>query len=402
MVTRAQVAIVGGSLGGLTAGLLLRDLGLDVTIFERSAVELEQRGAGIGFLPDSYRYLVERGGYVLDAISTVTHRIRYLERDGSAIYDEPHTYRFSSWNTVYRCLLGCFGRDRYLLGRDVQDFAQHAGGVDLKLNDGVNDGDSDRDSAGADLLVAADGIGSRSRRALLPGVAPAYVGYVAWRGMVAEGQLAKATVSALGDAITYFVYANSHILVYPIPGLDGSVSPGERLINFVWYRNYLPGGDLTDVLTDVNGSRRDISLAPGAARPDHVAELRSTAAARLPAVVAEVVCANESPFLQVIFDLAVPQMAFGRVCLLGDAAWVVRPHAAAGTAKAAADGWALAEALGRHDDVEAALAAWEPGQMRLGRQLLERTRRAGRHSQVDGTWKPGDPELIFGLHRPGE
>jgi 2,6-dihydroxypyridine 3-monooxygenase len=191
-------------------------------------------------------------------------------------------------------------------------------------------------------------------------------------------------------------------LVYPIPGLDGSVSPGERLINFVWYRNYLPGGDLTDVLTDVNGSRRDISLAPGAARPEHVAELRSTAAARLPAVVAEVVCANESPFLQVIFDLAVPQMAFGRVCLLGDAAWVVRPHAAAGTAKAAADGWALAEALGRHDDVEAALAAWEPGQMRLGRQLLERTRRAGRHSQVDGTWKPGDPELIFGLHRPGE
>ena len=33
-------------------------------------------------------------------------------------------------------------------------------------------------------------------------------------------------------------------------------------------------------------------------------------------------------------------MAFGRICLIGDAAFAVRPHAAAGTAKAAADGWA--------------------------------------------------------------
>ena len=107
------------------------------------------------------------------------------------------------------------------------------------------------------------------------------------------------------------------------------------------------------------------------------------------------------PFLQVVYDIEVPRMAFGRVCLIGDAAFVVRPHAAAGTAKAAADAWALAEALGRERDVPAALARWEPGQLALGGQLLERTRRIGRRSQVDGTWVPGDPELIFGLRGPG-
>ena len=53
MVHNTRVAIVGGSLGGLTVGLLLRDLGLDVTIYERSPAELQQRGAGIGFLPAS-------------------------------------------------------------------------------------------------------------------------------------------------------------------------------------------------------------------------------------------------------------------------------------------------------------------------------------------------------------
>jgi 2,6-dihydroxypyridine 3-monooxygenase len=94
-------------------------------------------------------------------------------------------------------------------------------------------------------------------------------------------------------------------------------------------------------------------------------------------------------------------MAFGRVCLVGDAAFVVRPHAAAGTAKAAADAWELARALNDQHDIESALRAWEPDQLELGRNLLERTRRIGRHSQVDGTWTPGDPELIFGLYEPG-
>jgi 2,6-dihydroxypyridine 3-monooxygenase len=103
----------------------------------------------------------------------------------------------------------------------------------------------------------------------------------------------------------------------------------------------------------------------------------------------------------VIFDVDVPRMAFGRVCLLGDAAFVARPHAAAGSAKAAADAWALADALTIHPDPVAALDAWEPGQLALGRSLLERTRRIGRHSQVDDDWDPSDPELIFGLFEPG-
>ena len=97
-----RAAVVGGSLGGLTAALLLHDLGIDVDVYERSPAALMQRGAGIGFLPESARYLVERAGVALDRVSVATAHIRYLDRHGGVIYDGRHSYRFSSWNTVYR------------------------------------------------------------------------------------------------------------------------------------------------------------------------------------------------------------------------------------------------------------------------------------------------------------
>jgi 2,6-dihydroxypyridine 3-monooxygenase len=388
-----RAAVVGGSLGGLTAALLLHELGVEVAVYERSPVALAERGAGIGFLPESARYLVERAGVALDSISVATSHIRYLDRRGAVIYDGLHNYRFSSWNTVYRELLARIDPALYHLGFEMNGWDENSEAVEVRF--------VDHPSQRVDLLVCADGVGSSARARLLPGVKPQYAGYVAWRGMVPETSLDADTCAVFDDAITYYIYANSQVLIYPIPGLDGSVKQGERLINFVWYRNYLEGSDLDDVLTDDSGRQRDVSLPPGAARPCHVAELRATADARLPESIARVVHGITQPFLQVVYDIEVPRMAFGRVCLIGDAAFVTRPHAAAGTSKAAADAWALAGAVEQHSDVVTALAQWEPGQLALGKQLLDRTRRNGRRSQFEGTWTPGDPDLIFGLRAPG-
>ncbi|MEP7111658.1 MAG: NAD(P)-binding protein [Ilumatobacteraceae bacterium] len=388
-----QIAVVGGSLGGLTAACLLADSGHDVVVFERSPIELEERGAGIGFLPETYRYLVERGGISLDAVAVPTGHIRYLGRNGSVIHDDEHRYLFSSWNTVYREMLGRFDRSAYRLGHELVDIELQP--LTLGFANGV--------VVHPDLAVFADGVGSTARALLLGDVVPHYAGYVALRGVVPETELSTQTRALLDDAITYYVYANSHILVYPIPGRDGSIEPGQRLINIVWYRNYLGGDDLDDLLVDTTGTRREVSVPPGALRPEHIAEARAVASARLPGPLAEVVLAVHDLFVQVVFDLEVSRMAFGRACLVGDAAFVVRPHAAAGTAKAAEDAWTLRDALVAFpDDVAAALAAWEPGQLALGRSLQERTRVIGRRSQVDGNWRAGDPDLIFGLYGPGE
>ncbi len=389
-----SIQVVGGSLGGLTAACLLRDDGHDVTVYERSSRELEERGAGIGFLSATAKYLVERAGLDIDEISVATDHIRYLHRDGTVAHDQPHRYYFSSWNTVYRRLLGCFDADRYRLGHELVDFAQTADSVTSTFSNGAE--------ATSDLLVAADGIGSMARARLQPRAQRAFAGYVAWRGMVPEADLPAPIVEQLADAITYFVYANSHILVYPIPNIAGSVAAGDRLINFVWYRNYLDGGDLDDLLTDADGVRRELSVPPGAMSARHEAEARATAGARLPGVIAAVVDATEDLFIQSIYDIEVDAMSFGRVALLGDAAFSVRPHAAAGTAKAADDGWALASALRNEPHLDAALGAWETSQLALGRSLLARTRDVGSRSQVTSTWVPGDPDLIFGLHRPGD
>jgi 2,6-dihydroxypyridine 3-monooxygenase len=389
-----RVAVVGGSLGGLTAALVLRDLGCQVTVFERSTAELESRGAGIVVLDATLRYFRERTDLDVDRITTSTGFLRYLGRDGAVVYEEPRRYRYSGWHTIYRALLGRLDPGAYCLGSEMVGFEPAGARVVVHFADGS--------ATDHDLLICADGIASIARAKLQPKARPVYAGYVAWRGTVPEASLSAGVRELLADSIVYQVLPNSHVLVYPIPAVDGSVEPGRRLANFVWYRNYAAGNELGDLMTDRQGVRRDLSLPPGAAREPHLAALREAAGELLAPQLAEVVHRTEQPFVQVIFDVEVARMAFGRVCLIGDAAFGLRPHAAAGTAKAAADAWGLAAALeSAHGDVEQALPVWERQQLELGRAVLERARRNGDKSQFEGTWRPGDPELVFGLYEHG-
>jgi 2,6-dihydroxypyridine 3-monooxygenase len=95
-------------------------------------------------------------------------------------------------------------------------------------------------------------------------------------------------------------------------------------------------------------------------------------------------------------------MVFGRVCLMGDAAFALRPHAAVGTAKAAEDAWQLGRSLqAAGGDLTGALREWESRQLELGGQVLARTCRAGDHSQFEGSWQVGEP-LPFGLYEVGD
>lgn len=74
--------------------------------------------------------------------------------------------------------------------------------------------------------------------------------------------------------------------------------------------------------------------------------------------LADTIVATAEPFMQVSFDLRVPSFVQGRVCLLGDASSIARPHVAAGALKAQQQAIALAGALSSHPSIEAALEAW--------------------------------------------
>ncbi|HEY0507303.1 MAG TPA: FAD-dependent monooxygenase [Blastococcus sp.] len=392
---RPRVAVLGGSLIGLTTALVFRDIGCDVDVFERSRVPLEGRGVGIVLHPTTVRYLLDNQLLDLSAVSTTAAYHRYLADDGSVLTQEERRHHFTGYNTLYGTLLQAFGRDRYHLEHEATAISQDDDQVQLTFANGR--------TVDCDLLVGADGISSFARRAMLPDIRQHYGGYVAWRAAVDEAELTPETFAALDDSLTYYVRPGTHALTYPIPNYDGAVEPGRRLMNLVWYRNVAEGEPLADLLTDRSGRRRDVSVPPGAVRDEFVRDLHETAVAQLPPSLAEVVVKSPSPFLQVMIDVDVPHMAFGRVAIVGDAAFAVRPHAAAATAKGADDVWALAAALVRADgDVPAALRAWEPDQLDLGRALLARTRDLGEGAQLRSDWVPGDVSLTFGLREPGD
>jgi 2,6-dihydroxypyridine 3-monooxygenase len=390
---RPRVAVVGGSLGGLTSALLLRDLGCEVDVYERSAARLSGFGAGIVVHEATLRYFKERAQTNLADICVAAGFLRFVDASGRLTREEPCPYEFTAWSTLYRNLLDLYGPDRYHGGCELIGFDQHGAGVELRFGDGRVEH--------CQLLVCADGIHSTARSLLCPEAQPQYAGYVGWRGTIEERRLSAQSAALVGDSITYGVIDRSHILSYPIPSIDGSTDRGERLINFVWYRNVDENGELGEIMTDRYGRPRQISIHPGEVQDSHVAELREAAAAQLPAAFAEMIELAE-PFLQVIVDLTTPAMVFDRVCLLGDAAFAARPHAAAGTAKAAENAWKLVDALGRSDRVEQALREWEPAQLELGRRLVERSRQIGTRYQVLSNAAPEDPELRFGLYGPGK
>jgi 2-polyprenyl-6-methoxyphenol hydroxylase-like FAD-dependent oxidoreductase len=91
-------------------------------------------------------------------------------------------------------------------------------------------------------------------------------------------------------------------------------------------------------------------------------------------------------------DLGVPQMVFNRITLIGDAAFIPRPHTAASTAKAAADAIGLVDALVEYNhDVPTALEAWEGDRLALGMQLCKSGQALGERSQ-----------FMYGKGRTGE
>ena len=371
-----DVVVSGGSMGGLSAGIALRERGHRVDVYERSTGERAERGAGIVAQPTVLDFLADRGlgpeGGDPEAFTTATPRRQYLDADGGVERERPESMRFTSWDAVFRRLRAGFPDANYHHGRETVTVDPGGDGGSDRPTVTFDDGET----VAGDLFVAAEGLRSTTRGELFPDARPEYAGYVAWRGVVSESDVPDRVREQFTGAFTFHEARDHLVLGYPIPGPDGSVEPGERRLNWVWYDTL--AGDLSRerALTDDAGDERSGAVPPGRLR-DAVWESKRADAADFPAVFESLVASTDDPFVQSIYDLAVPSMVEGRACLLGDAAFVARPHTAAGTSKAVGDGAALGDAVAAHSSVDAALSAWAADRLPSGRRLVERGREMG-------------------------
>lgn len=359
-----KIVIAGGSIAGLAAALTLDCIGHDVTVCERSRTPLRGQGGGVAVLRRMMSFLEQHGRHCRQMISVPTHRRRWIDRDGIVTRDEPEMLPFSSWDAVYRSLCETLPRGRIHYGRTVTGFDQDADGVDVHVDD---------ERIRADVLIAADGSGSNLRARIFPGYTPSFAGYLAWRGIVDEADFDAAAIASLVENMTLHKAPGELFMAFLIPSLDGSLAPGARRFNWLWYRNEADPDALRRHLTDRNGNVHHASVHPGQLADDTVATLRQLAGERLPASLSQLVLATRAPFNQAIFDALSPGFVDGRVALIGDAACTVRPHTASGTSKAASDAVSLAEALPADaTDVIARLAQWSTRRREEVTSLLDK------------------------------
>jgi 2-polyprenyl-6-methoxyphenol hydroxylase-like FAD-dependent oxidoreductase len=356
-----RAAVVGGSMAGLFAALLLQRRGWDVRIYERNPTELAGRGAGIVTHSGLFDALRQAGIDETDDLGVPIAGRKTFAQDGSLIgaMDFPQTN--TSWDRLFHVLRAAMPEGHYHLGKALTDISQSDGAATLSFADGT--------SVEADLVVGADGFRSTVRKTFLPDADPVYAGYVAWRGLVDEAELAPDAREALLSGFTFCLPPGEQMLGYPVAGANNDMRVGHRRFNFVWYRPASEEAGLPRLLTDDKEKTYPLGIPPPLISRAVVAELREASDRTLAPCFAEAVRKTAMPFFQPIYDLTVPQMVFGRVVILGDAAFVARPHVGAGVTKAAEDAVALAEAISGELPLAEGLAAFETDRLEIGHRI---------------------------------
>lgn len=289
-----------------------------------------------------------------------------MNKDGEVVHKEDMRQNMTSWDLVYHMLRANVdgvkseycevpkedaneSRVKHLHGHKVTGLEEREDKVVVKYD--IQDGPSGEMEA--DLVIGADGPSSTIRSVLTPGVERKYAGYVALRGTVPENDVTPKTCEAFSERFTFFHTKGIQVLAYLIPGKNGTLKPGERLINFVYYTNFPspsleePSPAFRELMTDIEGQYHRITMPPGKTDPKAWEKQRKIAREKLPPQFAEIVCGTKKPFVQAITDVVSPTNEFmkGRVILIGDALAGFRPHTVASTSQACFDAMILADMI---------------------------------------------------------
>jgi 2-polyprenyl-6-methoxyphenol hydroxylase-like FAD-dependent oxidoreductase len=366
--------VIGGSIGGLCAGHLFHRAGWDVTVYERSRSDLADRGAGLGVSKELFDIMARIGIEPDPSLSVGAKTSIWLGQQDEVVRELPRSSRGSTWPVIYQPLRRALPDALYRPGMILTRIEQEDGRPRAIFADGT--------AEEADLIVAADGVMSTARRQFLPEVAPKLAGYVAWRGIIDENEIPSSGRDLLFDRIAFCFPEGEMILGVHVPGPGNDIRPGHRRYYVIWYRPATLD-EQRALFTDAAGENHGISISPTMIRQEFLDGLKDAARAKLSPLMAEIVCRVKQPLLQAITDMECPQMVFGHVVLMGDAAFVARPHVVAGTSKAALDAACLVDALAAAgDDVDAALIRYSEQRLAFGRAIVAHSRYLGAYIEA--------------------
>ena len=360
-------------MSGLFAAAFLRQIGWQTDVYERSAVELVGRGAGITTHPELLLALQSSGAGTHNLGVEVERRIA-LDRTGRVIAEKCLPQILTSWDRLQRLLRETIDPAHYHLGWNFERVEQDGSGVRVHFSGGrVEHGD---------ILVVGDVVRSGVRAAILPEVQPIYAGYYIWRGAPNEADLSPRALAEVVPYFCFFLPPRQEVICYPIAGFNDDLRPGHRRFNFIWYR--VADADLLkEMCVDDRGHQHDYSVPPPLIRRDMIAALRDEGRDALPPVINDCLRVIEQPFFTPIYDFIAPRIVSGRVALVGDAASNARPHMGFGVSKAGCDAQALAEALRDHDKIDTALAAYNRTRQPVGETIVKHSRKLGTHMGVN-------------------
>ncbi|MCJ1349881.1 hypothetical protein MMC31_008124, partial [Peltigera leucophlebia] len=372
----SAITQIGGSLAGLFHGIMLKKLGHNVRILEQSVSSVrESQAAGITAGPDAQKFLSEYDH------CQATH---FLPSAGVKVFDKNLRGRIyskvplqnTSWDVLYYRLRANYdafksehvpeppsavsegeGKVTFDQGKRVTNLKQQSDeSVIVEFDDLIDGGHGEHR---ADLIIAADGANSIVRRLVFPNsqIKRPYSGYVAWRGTVPEREISEETNRLFGRDNGAIIIPGGYMMVYTIPGANGSIEAGECLLNLVWYQNHAEES-LQEILTDSQGKRHHHTLPAGKMQPEIWARQQTRAVnQKLPLPFLELVQKIKQPFITAVSDTSASQASFlgGKLLLVGDALTLFRPHVGLGTNQGALHALLLRKYLVG----EISLAEWE-------------------------------------------
>jgi 2-polyprenyl-6-methoxyphenol hydroxylase-like FAD-dependent oxidoreductase len=340
--------VVGGGIGGLAAAIGLHRIGWDVTVLERNST-LDDMGAGISLAANGLRALDELGvgGAVREVAQgqysggTRTPQGRWLARmDGSALEKAVGAPIMGiPRSALHRLLREALPAGAPVIGSEVTTVGPAAPGT-VQVGHGTT-------VTEADLVVAADGIGSKVRSQLFPDhPGPVYSGSTVLRAITEHAVDLRTDFELTWGRGAEF----GHIAF-----LDGRAE---------WHAV--------------------LSLPAGTRFADPLAELRrrfhtwhDPIPALLDATRPEAVLHHDVKELRA----PLPSYAVGRIVLLGDAAHAMTPNLGQGACQALEDAVTLATFLGAESTVDAALARYDAERRPRSQAVARAARQAGRMGQ---------------------